>query len=107
MKYIANCCILFSILVALLFSKDSEYKEKCNNRLDCYNSCNKAFFPSLFCQETDDFEIHIQGNIYHKFFKYPDPNFVLRHETDLSSCGFDDMKDDPKCKDYKDELTEM
>lgn len=61
----------------------------------------------MFCQETDNFEIHIQGNIYHKFFKYPDPNYVLRHEKDLSSCVFDDMKNDPRCKDSTAELTDV
>ena len=31
-----------------------------------------------------DFEIAIQGNIYYRFYKYPDPNHVLKHEINLS-----------------------
>ena len=31
-----------------------------------------------------DYEIAIQGNIYYRFYKYPDPNYVLKTEVDLS-----------------------
>lgn len=31
-----------------------------------------------------DYEIAIQGNIYYRFYKYPDPNYVLKTEIDLS-----------------------
>ena len=84
MKYVASLCILFSVLVMLMFSEDSEYQKVCDQRLTCYGYCNNAFFPSLFCQETSDYEIAIQGNIYYKFYKYPDPEYVLKHEVDLA-----------------------
>ena len=84
MKYIASLCILFSVLVMLMFSEDSEYQKVCDQRLSCYGYCNNAYFPSLFCQETSDYEIAIQGNIYYKFFKYPNPDFVKKNEVDLS-----------------------
>lgn len=84
MKYVASLCILFSVLVMLMFSEDSEYQKVCDQRLTCYGYCNNAFFPSLFCQETSDYEIAIQGNIYYKFYKYPDPEYVKKHEVDLA-----------------------
>lgn len=49
MKYMATLTILFSVLVLLMFSKDSEYQQICDQRLTCYGYCNNAFFPSLFC----------------------------------------------------------
>ena len=82
MKYMASLCILFSVLVLLMFSEDSEYQTVCDQRLTCYGYCNNAFFPSLFCQETSDYEIAIQGNIYYKFYKYPNPEYVKKHEVD-------------------------
>ena len=82
MKYMASLCILFSVLVMLMFSSDSEYQTVCDQRMTCYGFCNNAFFPSLFCQETTDYEIAIQGNIYYKFYKYPDPEYVKKHEVD-------------------------
>ena len=82
MKYMASLCILFSVLVMLMFSSDSEYQTVCDQRMTCYGFCNNAFFPSLFCQETTDYEIAIQGNIYYKFYKYPDPKYVKTHEDD-------------------------
>jgi len=84
MKYMASLCILFSVLVMLMFSEDSEFKTVCDQRLTCYGYCNNAFFPSLFCQETSDYEIAIQGNIYYKFYKYPNPQYVKKTEKDLA-----------------------
>jgi len=84
MKYIASLCILFSVLVMLMFSSDSDYQQVCDQRMSCYGYCNNAFFPSLFCQETSDYEIAIQGNIYYKFFKYPNPEYVKKHEDDMA-----------------------
>jgi len=84
MKYIASLCILFSVLVMLMFSEDSQYQKVCDQRLSCYGYCNNAYFPSLFCQETSDYEIAIQGNIYYKFFKYPNPEYVKKNEVDLA-----------------------
>ena len=68
----------------LMFSEDSEYQTVCDQRLTCYGYCNNAFFPSLFCQETSDYEIAIQGNIYYKFYKYPNPEYVKKTEKDLA-----------------------
>jgi hypothetical protein len=84
MKYMASLCILFSVLVMLMFSSDSEYQTTCDRRLTCYGYCNNAFFPSLFCQETTDYEIAIQGNIYYKFYKYPNPEHVKEVEEPLA-----------------------
>ena len=50
LKMLAHLAIQFIILVALIESKDEESKKLCDNRMNCYNSCNSAYFPSLFCQ---------------------------------------------------------
>lgn len=60
----------------------------CNKRLDCYNGCNKAYFPSLFCQKTNsftydnveiDYQIKMNLNLFDSFYKYPDPNYVIKN----------------------------
>ena len=81
LKYSAHLCILFVILIALVDSKDQEYDEICQRRLHCQNNCNKAYFPSQFCQEINDIEIHLKGNVFNRFFKYPDPEYVIANEV--------------------------
>lgn len=51
----------------------------------CQDSCNKAYFPSLFCEKIDSHEIVLQGNTFNNFFKYPDPTYVLSHESKVAS----------------------
>lgn len=51
------------------------------SRLNCQDSCNKAYFPSLFCGKIEDVEIHLNGNVFNNFYKYPDPEYVMDHES--------------------------
>jgi hypothetical protein len=50
-------------------------------RLNCQDSCNKAYFPSLFCEKIEDVKIELNGNIFENFYKYPDPDYVMLHES--------------------------
>ena len=76
LKYIAHLSILFIILIALNDSQDEEFRGVCDRRLTCYNSCNKAFFPSLLCKQERDTVIELYGNRFTSFYKYLDPSFV-------------------------------
>lgn len=88
LKYIAHLCIQLAILVAMIDAQDKFFSSLCNKRLDCYNGCNKAYFPSLFCQNTTHFtydekeikyKITMNGNDFTTFYKYPDPNYVIEN----------------------------
>jgi len=52
--------------------------------MECYNSCNSAYFPSLFCQNLNqqnlNYKITLHGNTFTKFYKYPDPTYVKKNE---------------------------
>jgi hypothetical protein len=63
-------------------------------RLNCYDSCNKAFFPSLFCQKVDHIRIELNGNVFDSFYKYPNPTYVAGHELDAPI--FNPSADEPK-----------
>lgn len=54
-------------------------------RLNCYDSCNKAYFPSLFCNQIDDIKIELNGNVFDRFYKYPNPEYVMNNENDGSN----------------------
>ena len=54
-------------------------------RLNCQDSCNKAYFPSLFCEKIEDVEIQLNGNVFNNFYKYPDPEYVINHESAVES----------------------
>ena len=72
------------ILVALINSKDLVFQEICDHRLSCFNNCNKAYFPSLYCSDIKtqdlDYNITMNGNVFTNFYKYPDPEYVKTHE---------------------------
>ena len=44
-------------------------------RLECYNGCNKAYFPELACAERPEFDFYYKYNHFDKLylFKRPDP----------------------------------
>ena len=44
-------------------------------RLECYNGCNKAYFPELACVEKPEFDFYYKYNHFDKLylFKRPDP----------------------------------
>jgi hypothetical protein len=54
-------------------------------RLNCYDSCNKAYFPSLFCSQIDDIKIELNGNVFDKFYKYPNPEYVMANEVEVAT----------------------
>lgn len=68
------------IIVALIDSEDKSYQKICDQRMECFNSCDKTFFPSLLCNNIENVSITLHGNTYNNFFKYPDPSYVLTHE---------------------------
>jgi hypothetical protein len=43
-------------------------------RLECYNACNKAFFPMLKCQQLDT-NFYYNHNLYERLYTFekPDP----------------------------------
>lgn len=45
MRWLVSLCILFLFVYAMINPQGSYYKEECSKRLECYNACNKAFFP--------------------------------------------------------------
>ena len=42
-------------------------------RLECYNSCNKAFFPQLACQKEDKFNFYFKHNHYSDMYLFSRP----------------------------------
>ena len=67
LKYVAHLFILFVLIIAIIDARDLEHYKHCDQRLKCYNNCNKAFFPSLLCQQfkkpkLKEYVIEVKGN---------------------------------------------
>ena len=85
LKYVAHLCIQLVILYAFTEAEDKYFLDTCARRLECFNSCNKAYFPSLACKDLSDltpplsYEIELNGNTFDSFYKYPNPAWVKTH----------------------------
>ena len=45
-------------------------------RLECYNACNKAFFPQLACERQDQLNFYFIQNHYSKLYLFSRPKPV-------------------------------
>ena len=79
LKYFGHLFIFFTILVSVIGAQDQEFVGYCNRRLSCFSQCNRAFFPSLACQDVADEIIELNGNTFNKFYKYPKPSYVKQN----------------------------
>jgi len=70
---------------------DEDLTNLFGRRQECYNQCNKAYFPSLVCEYIQDVRIDLYGNAFTEFFKYPDPAFVLNPNVDVTDAVFTEM----------------
>ena len=64
-------------------------------RLNCMTSCNKAYFPSMLCEEVTDVKIVMHGNTYDRFYRFPNPEFV--RENELSKEHYIKSHEDALC----------
>ena len=49
-RWLTSLCILFLFVYAMIAPQGRYYADECEKRLECYNACNKAFFPQLSCE---------------------------------------------------------
>ena len=54
LKFFAHLCIQLVILYSFCEAEDKYFQDTCSRRLECYNGCNKAYFPSLACKYLTD-----------------------------------------------------
>lgn len=79
LRYCGHLFILFVALVKVIDAQDHEFNIQCKNRLNCFSGCNRAFFPYLACQDINGEVIELNGNVFDKFYKYPDPTYVKQN----------------------------
>ena len=51
LRYCGHLFILFLVLVKVIGAQDHDFNYQCKQRLHCFSSCNRAFFPMLACQD--------------------------------------------------------
>jgi hypothetical protein len=42
----------------------------------------------------EDVEIHLNGNVFNQFYKYPDSEYVIKHEVNIAT--YDPIKNDKR-----------
>lgn len=74
LRWLASTAILFIFTYFVIAPQDLYFNTECNKRLECYNSCTKAFFPMLKCKRQDD-SFYYGHNLYKDtyLFSRPDP----------------------------------
>ena len=75
-RWLVSFCILFLFVHALIAPEGKYYAKECNKRLECYNACNKAFFPQLSCEKQDQLNFYFKQNHYTDLYLFsrPSPN---------------------------------
>ena len=63
-----------------------------NFRLECFNACNKAYFPRLDCQEIPNLDFYYGNNNYNRGYLFSRPESVKN--------GVEAVQDYEKCKSY-------
>jgi hypothetical protein len=74
-RWLASLSILYIMTYLIIDPQDNYFDEQCHKRLECYNACNKAFFPMLKCQQLD-MGFYYNHNLYERLYEFekPDPN---------------------------------
>lgn len=76
LKYVAHLFILFIIMVTVIDAEDATFHDNCQERLNCFSNCNRAYFPSLACKDVENEVVEVYGNKFDRFYKYPKPDYV-------------------------------
>lgn len=92
MRFLATTCILFIFTYLIIQPNDMYYQSQCHRRLECYNACNKAYFPALACKRLDRLHMYYNWNSYDNFFIFNRPDPKVQGETAL--------QDFDRCKSY-------
>ena len=72
-RWLTSLCILFLFVFAMISPQGSYYAEQCDKRLECYNACNKAFFPQLSCGRQDQMNFYFKWNHYNELYLFSRP----------------------------------
>ena len=104
MRWLVSLCILFLFVYAMINPQGGYYKKECSKRLDCYNACNKAFFPQLSCEEQEDMNFYFKWNHYSDMYLFSRPVPETFGETPLTGKDLvswkSALKDYEQCKSY-------
>lgn len=73
-------------------------------RLECYNACNKAFFPQLACERQDQLDFYFKNNHYSETYLFSRPMPADYGSTPLGGKNLESwqhaLKDYERCKSY-------
>lgn len=73
-------------------------------RLECYNACNKAFFPQLACERQDQLDFYFLNNHYSETYLFSRPQADEFGSMPLAGKNLESWKfalaDYERCKSY-------
>ena len=103
-RWLTSFCILFLFVYAVIGPQGPYYKQECSKRLECYNACNKAFFPQLSCANQDEMDFYFKWNHYSDMYLYSRPAQKDFGPLPLADKDLDSWKsaldDYNRCKSY-------
>ena len=104
LRWLTSMCILFMFVYAMIRPRGKYYTAECEKRLDCYNACNKAFFPQLACERQDQMNFYFKWNHYSEMYLFSKPKPELYGEKPLTGNDLEAYlsatKDYDQCKNY-------
>ena len=103
-RWITSACILFLFVYAMIGPQGEYYMKECEKRLECYNACNKAFFPQLSCERQDKMNFFFKWNHYTEMYLFTKPEQEEFGERPLTGKSLESyvsaVSDYEKCKSY-------